>query len=127
MSGPHPPEMPDQWGTGEIEVAECVEQLVADEFVCEAQPAIVQDASAADHDRIVERAAERKTGGLQARQVVEQPERTCRCKLSLEGARLKTQHEILTADQRIVEIDLEAHREAVLGQQSSRRAVLADT
>ena len=40
--------------------------------------------------------------------------------------RIERQHEVLPADQRVVEIDLEAHREAVIGQQGAAESPSAD-
>src|SRR4051795_10893297 len=56
-------EMADNRAAGEIEVADRVEQLVTDELVGVAQPALVENGVAADHDRVVERAAARQPGG----------------------------------------------------------------
>src|SRR5437868_3398085 len=60
-------EMPDDRTAGEIQVAQRIEQLMADELVGKTQPAVVQDAAAADYDGVVERAAARQPGGAQPR------------------------------------------------------------
>ena len=44
----------DDGGAGQIEIAHGVQDLVADEFVLEAQAALVEDLVAADHDRVVQ-------------------------------------------------------------------------
>src|SRR6266567_4762896 len=74
MAGPQPAEMPDDRYAGEIQVAQGIDQLVADKLVGEAQPAIVQHPVPADHDGVVERAAACQPGGLETRPIVEQPE-----------------------------------------------------
>src|SRR5713101_6155781 len=99
-------EMPVDRTAGEIKVAQGIDQLVADKLVGKAQPAIVQDAVAADHDGVVERAAAGKPGRLEPRPVVKQTERASRGELRLEGPRLKSQRDVLPPDKRIIEIDL---------------------
>ena len=43
----------------QIEVADCVEHLVLDEFVVVAQPVVIEHTVLIEHDCIVERSAER--------------------------------------------------------------------
>ena len=63
MTGADALEMADNRTAGKIQIADCIEQLVADELVGVAQPALVEDGVAADHDRVVERAAAGQPGG----------------------------------------------------------------
>ena len=95
MAGTHAAEMADDRPAGEIQIAIRIEQLVADEFVGEAQAAGVQHPVAADHDGVVERAAAGQSGGLEPRQVVEQAEGACRRELGLEALRLDAQCQVL--------------------------------
>ena len=55
----------DDRGTDQIEVADEVKHLVADELVAVTQTAFVQNMVAADHDGIVQRAAPGQTHGAQ--------------------------------------------------------------
>src|SRR5580693_57129 len=57
VARPRAAEVADDWSASEVEIAERVEQLVADELVGEAQPAVIEHPVAADHDRVVKRAA----------------------------------------------------------------------
>ena len=51
---------PMQRPAGEIQVADAVQHLVAHELVGKAQALLVQHLIVADHDRVLERAAERQ-------------------------------------------------------------------
>src|SRR5512145_2371596 len=64
-----------------IEVADGVEQLVADELVREAQALAVQHALLVEHDRVVEPAAERESTALQVFHLMHEAERAGACDL----------------------------------------------
>src|SRR6266851_5105859 len=101
--------MADHRRPGEIEIAKRVEQLVTNEFVSIAQPTLVEDGVAADHDGIIERAAARQTGRAHAVDLVQKAEGSSAADLRLEGFAVEIDAEILLADRTASEINLEAH------------------
>src|SRR5215210_1620348 len=111
MARAQPAEMPDDCSSRESEVPHCVDQLMPHEFIREAEAAGVQDAIAADDDRIIERSPARQTGRLQPGPIVEQAEGACRRELSVERVRIDAQRDILVLDKWIIEVNLETHRE----------------
>src|SRR5437899_3568449 len=108
-------EMADDRCAGEVEIAQRIEKLVADELVGIAQAALVKDGVAADDDGIVERAAARQTRRAHAVDLVQEAEGAGAADLRLEGVAVEDESEILLAHCTAGEIDLEAHREAVVG------------
>src|SRR5436190_16468931 len=114
MSGAVAPELTDNRGSRQVQVAESIEQLVTDKLVRVAQAAIVENAVAAYHDRVFQRAAEGEPRGAQSQHVVEQAEGASPAQFAFERARLERDQHVLATDQRVVEIDLETHRKAVI-------------
>src|SRR3954452_12367702 len=108
-------EMSDDRAAGEIKIAKGVEQLVADELVSIAQPAIVPHAAAADHHHLVQPTAARRAGGMRARHIAQETKGARGGELGFEALRVHPHQLVLAADQRISEIYLEAHREDVIG------------
>ena len=108
-------EAADDRATGEIEVAHRVEHLVAHELVAIAQAAFVEDAVAADHDGVLERAAERQPGRAHALDLVEEAEGPGAANVPLEARRRGDDLDALAADRVRGEIDGEAQREFLGG------------
>src|SRR5438105_15576617 len=77
MAGPMCDEMANHRIADEREVADRVEDLVADELVLEAER-VVEDAGLAQHDRVLERSAERESILAEHLDVFEKRERPCR-------------------------------------------------
>src|SRR5271169_2413602 len=107
--------MPNDGRPGQIKVTDRVEHFVADKLVVIAQAAAIEDPVAADDDNVVERAATRQTRLLQPSNIVEKTKGARAAKLGFEGAGADDDAHILMADQRTREIDLKAHRKAVIG------------
>ena len=84
-------EMPDDRSAGEKQIPDRIDQLMSHEFIGETEPVSVQDAVAADHDRIIERPAARQTGRLQPGPVVEQAKGACRREFGIERVRIDAQ------------------------------------
>src|SRR3546814_7127497 len=64
--------MADDWGAGQIEVADRIQHLVAHELVVEAQAVLVEDGLAVDHDGVVQRAAAGEAHGAHLLDVLRQ-------------------------------------------------------
>ena len=97
-------QVPDHRIADEREVADRVENLVADEFVFESER-VVEHAGFAEHDRVIERAAERQTVLPQHFDVLQERERSRRRDLfdealfgDSERSRLMTQQRMVVAD-----------------------------
>src|SRR5438128_1530027 len=117
MARAHAAKLTDDRAACEIKIAKRVEQLVANEFVIIPQAAGVQDVIAADDDDVVERPATAEARGPKSVDLVEKAKRAGSTDLRLERPCLEHHAGILPVDQRIVEINLEAHRKAVIRQQ----------
>src|SRR6185437_9191094 len=126
MAGAQAAEMADHRRAGQVEVAERVEQLVADEFVGVAQPPFVEDGVAADDDGVVERAAARQPGRPHLIDLVQEPEGAGTADLGLEGLAVEDDAEILLVHRPAGEIDLEAHREPGIRHQAGGFVAVAD-
>ena len=96
----------------ERQVADRVEDLVAHELVLEAQ-LVVEDAGLADHDRVLEAAAERQAALAQELHLAQEAEGARRCDLLGEAARRHPQRERLVPQQRVVEADRVADLEVL--------------
>ena len=96
-----------------------VEHLVPDELVGKAQPRIQQSVGA-DHDRVVQRTAQRQAAAAQLLHVALEGEGPRRCKLLGEGvAGPQAGGELLVAEHRVLELDRVGH--AVLPATDTRR------
>src|SRR6185436_773966 len=99
---------------GKRKVADRVKRLVAHELVGETQTFAVDDAVVADCDGVFERGAERKAGGPQALHILHEAEGARARQFAAEGARVHVDLDLLIADQRRVEIDLDIEVETVV-------------
>src|SRR5215469_12855777 len=124
MTRAHAAKSPNDRATGKIEIAECVEQLVANELVGVAQTARVQYMVAADHNDVIERPATTEACCPQTVYFVKEAKSTRPAEFRFERRCIEYDTNILSANQRVGEADLEAHREAVIGQQGGRRALV---
>ena len=87
------------------EIADHVENLVADELVLEAQR-VVQHAGLAEDDGVVERAAQRQPALPQHLDFLEEPERPRRRDLARRTSRSVDLHRpLLVPEQRVIEAD----------------------
>src|SRR5689334_13126824 len=105
--------------TGEIEVADGIQRLVADELVVVAQAFLVEDAVAIDHDRVVEAAAAGQTRFTQRGDVRQQAEGAGTADLGLERLPVDPERTGLTADRGGAEVDVEIDLQA-LGPRAQR-------
>ena len=126
MAGAAPDEAADQLAAGEIEVADAVEHLVADELVGKAQALLVQHPVLADHDRVLERAAERQAARPQLLDPLGEAEGAGARDLGLEVVGAEAHLQRLAVDQRMVELDLAVDLEAVGGLEPGGLAVGGD-
>src|SRR4029079_310686 len=101
---------------GEHEIADRVEDLVLDELVVVAEAVAVENLELVDDDRVVEAAAERETARAHHLDVLGEAERARPRDLVLVLARPQVEDEALTGltDDRMVELDLEAERVALV-------------
>ncbi len=113
--------------TGQRQVADRIEHLVAHEFVGVTQAVRIEHAVLGHHQRIVERGAERIAGAPQLGDVLHEAEGARTRDLAAEIFRLDIERERLMADQRMVEVDLGLDAEAVLvGTQLAEGVAAAD-
>ena len=110
MARAHATEPPDDRRADQIEVADQVENLVPDELVLVAQSAVVKDALAADHDGVVERAAQRQAHRAQLVDLLQEAEGAGPGNVLLVARRGDLERPILPRHHRAVEIDLEIDR-----------------
>ena len=99
---------------GQGQIADGVENLVAHEFVGEAQAFRIEHAILGDHQRIGERGAERVAGAPQFGDVLHEAEGAGARDLAAEGLRLDVERERLAANERMVEFDFGLDPETVL-------------
>src|ERR1700751_99410 len=116
----------DNRAAGKVEIAERVEQLMANKFVSIAQAACFQDVVSADHNDVVERPAPTEARFPQTINFVEKAKCARSAELSFECRRIEHHTHVLSTNQRVGETYFEAHRKAVIGQQSGRCTVLAN-
>src|SRR6516164_2760655 len=124
MTRAHAAKSSDDRAASKVEIAERVEQLVANELVGIAQTARVQHTVAANHNDVIQRPTTTEACGPQTVHFVEKAKSTRPAKLRFERCCIERDTNILAANQRIGEADLETHREAVIGQQGGRRTLL---
>src|SRR6516162_3757345 len=124
MTRAHAAKSSNDRAASKVEIAERVEQLVANELVGIAQTARVQHMVTADHNDAIERPTTTKARCPQTVYFVEKTKSTRPAELRFERRCIKHDTNILSANQRVGEADLEAHREAVIGQQGGRRTLL---
>src|SRR5262249_8482364 len=91
----------------EREVADGVERLVTHELVREAETLGIEAAVLADHERVLERGAQRVTRPPQLADVAQEPEGAGARDLAPEGRGTDLERQRLPADQRMVELDLD--------------------
>src|SRR5262249_53354634 len=98
---------PEDRCAGKRKIADRVERLVAHELVGEAQAFAVDDAVVADRHGVLERSAERETGGPQVLHILHEAEGAGASKLAAESARIYVDLDLLIADQRRIELDFD--------------------
>ena len=101
-----------QGPSGERQIADRVEHLVADELVGEAHAFRVEDAVVGDDQRVLERGAERVAGVPQRRHIAHEAEGARARDLAAEAVGLHVDGQRLVADQRMVVVDLGLDAEA---------------
>ena len=99
---------------GKGEIADGVEHLVADEFVGEAEAFRVDDAVFADNHGVIERGAEREAAGPELLDIGQEAEGAGTGDIAAEAFRADVGGEMLAADQRVFEIDLDLDAAAVV-------------
>src|SRR5512145_1341827 len=101
---------PDDRRPGEIQIADAIENLMSNELVLVAQAFFVEDAVAAHHDGIVQRAAAREPGGAELLDLVQKPESARARHFGAERCWRQRNVAGLLPDRRAFEIDLEVDR-----------------
>src|SRR5258708_3278332 len=112
MSGPGRGHAGQHRRSGQIEVADAIEHLVAHELVFEPQALVVEDAIAADADGVLERATAGEAGGAQAVDVLDEAEGAGARDLGLERLRRHVQAAGLPGHRGEAQIELEMERQA---------------
>src|SRR5262249_32725947 len=112
--------------TGKRQVSNRVERLVAHELVGVAKAFAVDDAVVADGNGILERSAERQTGGPQPLNVLHEAEGAGAREFTAERAGIHIQLDFLPADQGAVEVDLDVEVEAIMRGQLARGPSVLD-
>ncbi len=104
--------MPDQ-----VQVADCVQDLVPDELVFVAQPVRVQDAVFIHHDRVFQRAAARQAQAAQGFHVLHETEGTGAGNLAHIGFDVEIDFGDLAGavDRRMIELDEELQAKTIVG------------
>ena len=105
-------EMADHREADERQIADDVEDLVADELVLEAQR-VVQHAGLSEHDRVVERAAERQAALPQHLDFLQEAKRAGRRNLLDERLFRDLHRPRLMPDERVIEADAVGDLEVV--------------
>ena len=111
---------------GKRQVADRVEHLVTGEFVGEAQAFRIDDAIVADNDGVLERGAEGKAARPQLLDLGEEAEGACPRDIAAEAFRIDVGGELLPADQRVLEVDLDLDAAAVIGRELGKRVAGLD-
>src|SRR4051795_389111 len=101
-----------QGAARERQIADRVQDLVADEFVGETLAFRIEDAVIADNERVLERGAERIARVPQRGHVAHETEGTCARNFAPERVRFEVDRERLASDQGMVELDLRFNAEA---------------
>src|SRR5947207_5310171 len=112
MPGLRRGDLADDGTADEREVAEEVEDLVADELVAEAEVA-ADHSFVVEHDAVLDRAAARETGGAHLLDVAQETERTGRGNLLEEAVVIEVELQRLPSDHGMAEIDLVLENQAI--------------
>ena len=112
--------MGEQRPAREIEVADAVERLVADELVLETKAVRVHNPVVGQHDGVLQRPAKDKAAAPQLSDIPQEAVRARPAHVALINAVNELEVTPLAPDRRVVAGDLEAHREAVRRRQRDR-------
>src|SRR4051812_2280685 len=118
-------DLADDRPADECEVAEQIEDLVADELVPEAKLA-AHDALVVEHDAVIDRAAARETGSAELLDVAHEAERAGGGDLLEEAVVIEVELQRLPADDRVLEIDLVLENQAICGGDADALVALDD-
>src|SRR5260221_917197 len=110
----------EQRQSGQREIADNVENLVARTLVAVTQSLGVEQPGIVEHHRILERGAKREAGAPEPRDIVHASESPGAANLAAESFRAEIEHKALTADHGIGEVDFVLGAEPVrIGAQSA--------
>ncbi len=128
MAGFIAAEFADQTGAQQVQITDGIENLVLHEFVLVTQAVFIEHTGFVHHDGVLNTAAERQIVRAEELDVAHEPEGPCTADFLDEGSAREVHTGSLgaTLENRVIEIDLEAHLEAVERQEGRALVALLD-